>query len=63
MEGKIKQPFNLFMFHMFASWNSWKVNEGIRTPLWNGMFTRTFQAKRMSRNQLSKTTSSICGKH
>jgi hypothetical protein len=27
------------------------------------MFTRTFQAKRMSRNQLSKTTSSICGKH
>jgi hypothetical protein len=33
MEGKIKQPFNLLMFHMLASQNSWKVNEGIQTPL------------------------------
>ncbi len=63
MEGKIKWPFNLLMFHMLASQNSWKVNEGIRAPLWNGMFTKTFQAKRMSSNQLSKTTSGIHGKH
>jgi hypothetical protein len=57
MEGKIKWPFNLLMFHMLASWNSWKVNEGIWAPLWNGVFTKTFQAKQMSNNQLSKTTS------
>jgi hypothetical protein len=63
MEGKIKWPFNLLMFHMLASRNSWKVNEGIRAPLWNGMFTKTFQAKRTSSNQLSKTTSGIYGKH
>ncbi len=63
MEGKIKWPFNLLMFHMLASRNSWKVNEGIRAPLWNGMFTKTFQAKQMSSNQLSKTTSGIHGKH
>jgi len=62
-EGKIKWPFNLFMFHMLASRNSWKVNEGIQAPLWNGMFTKTFQTKQMSSNQLSKTTSSIRGKH
>ncbi len=63
MEGKIKWPFNLLMFHMFTFWNSWKVNKGIQAPLWNGMFTKTFQAKQMSSNQLSKTTSSIHGKH
>jgi hypothetical protein len=63
MERKIKWPFNLLMFHMLTSRNSWKVNEGIRAPLWNGMFTITFQAKRMSSNQLSKTTSGIHGKH
>jgi hypothetical protein len=27
------------------------------------MFTKIFQAKHMSNNQLSKTTSGICGKH
>jgi len=48
---------------MLASWNSWKVNEGIRAPMRNGMFTKTFQAKQMSSNQLSKTTSGIRGKH
>jgi hypothetical protein len=53
MEGKIKWPFNLLMFNTLASYNSWKVNEGIRTPLWNGMFTKTFQTKRISNNQLS----------
>jgi len=57
IEGKIKWPFNLLMFHMLTSQNSWKVNEGIWAPLWNGMFTKTFQAKQMSNNQLSKTTS------
>ncbi len=62
MEGKIKRPFNLLMFHMLTSQNSWKVNKGIQTPSWNGMFTKTFQSKRMSNNQLSKTTSSIRGK-
>jgi len=30
---------------------------------WNGIFTKTFQAKQMSNNQLSKTTSGIRGKH
>jgi hypothetical protein len=44
-------------------WNSWKVNEGIQASMWNGMFTKTFQAKRMSSNQLSKTTLGIHGKH
>jgi hypothetical protein len=63
MEGKIKWPFNLLMFHMLAYRNAWKVNEGIWAPLWNGMFTKTFQAKQMSSNQLSKTTSGIHGKH
>ncbi len=42
MEGKIKWPFNLLMFYVFASWNSWKVNEGIWTPLWNGIFIKNF---------------------
>jgi hypothetical protein len=32
-------------------------------PLWSGMFTKKFQTKRMSTNQLSKTTLNICGKH
>ncbi len=63
MEGKIKWPFNLFMFHMLTFQNSWKANEGIWAPLWNGMFTKNFQTKQMSSNQLSKTTSGIRGKH
>jgi len=63
MEGKIKWPFNLFMFHILTSQNSWKVNEGIRTQPWNGMFTKTFQGKWMSSNQLLKTNLSIHGKH
>jgi len=63
MEGKIKWPFNLVMFHMLTSRSFWKVNEGIWAPVWNGMFTKTFQAKWMSSNQLSKTTSGIHGKH
>ncbi len=50
MEGKIKWTFNLLMFHMLASRNFWKVNEGIWTPPWNGMFTKTFQAKWMLSN-------------
>jgi hypothetical protein len=37
--------------------------QGDRAPLWNGMFTKNFQAKQMSSNQLSKTTSGIHGKH
>jgi hypothetical protein len=37
--------------------------EGEQAPLWNGMFTKKFQAKQMSSNQLSKTTSGIHGKH
>jgi hypothetical protein len=48
---------------MLASRNSWKVNEGIHAPSWNGMFAKTFQAKQMSSNQLSKPTLGICGKH
>jgi len=51
------------MFHTLASYNSWKVNEGIQAPLWNGMFTKTFQTKQMSNNQLSETTLGIHGKH
>jgi hypothetical protein len=47
---------------MLASWNSWNVNEGIQAHVWNGMFTKTFQAKWMLSNQLSKTTSGIHGK-
>jgi hypothetical protein len=39
------------------------VNKGIQAPLWNGMFTKTFQAKQMLSNQLSKTTLGIHGKH
>jgi len=50
MEGKIKWTFNLIMFHMLASHNSWKVNKGIWAPLCNGMFTKTFRAKWMSHN-------------
>ncbi len=37
--------------------------QGDQAPLWNGMFTKTFQAKQVSNNQLSKTTSGIHGKH
>jgi hypothetical protein len=63
MEGKIKWSFNLLMLHMFTSWNFWKVNKGIQTPLWNGMFTKTLKTKWMSNNQLLKTTSNIRDKH
>jgi hypothetical protein len=63
MEGKIKWTFNLLVFYLLASWNSWKVNEGILALLWNGMFTKTFQTKWMSSNQLSKTTLGIRAKH
>ncbi len=31
-KGKIKWTFNLLMFHMLTSQNSWKVNKGIKTP-------------------------------
>jgi hypothetical protein len=34
-----------------------------RDTMWNGVFTKTFQAKWMSNNQLLKTTSGIHGKH
>jgi hypothetical protein len=51
------------MFHMLTFRNSWKENEGIQAPLWNGMFTKAFQAKQMSSNQLLKTTWGIRGKH
>jgi hypothetical protein len=40
-----------------------KFVEGEQAPLWNGTFTKTFQAKQISSNQLSKTTSGIHGKH
>ncbi len=36
---------------------------GIWAPSWNGMFTKTFQAKWISSHQLSKTTLTICGRH
>jgi hypothetical protein len=34
-----------------------------QTSLWNGTFTKKFQAEWMLSNQLSKTTSNIHGKH
>jgi hypothetical protein len=34
--------------------NFWKVNEGIWTPLWNGMFTKTFQANRCQATNYQK---------
>jgi hypothetical protein len=32
MKGKINWPFNLLMFHMLTSQNSWKVNKEIWAP-------------------------------